>query len=67
MITRTDFQIKACCKLTDPFSVSKEIMDYKTNSVKNEIKIEAMRHLLNKQSCFYSMLNNWSVVNIPLI
>lgn len=38
MITTTDFQIKAWLKLTDPFSVSKEIMDYETNSVKNESK-----------------------------
>lgn len=36
--TTTDFQIEACFKLTDPFSISKEIMYYKTNSVKNESK-----------------------------
>lgn len=34
MIITTDFQIEAWFKLTDSFSISEEIMYYKTNSVK---------------------------------
>lgn len=38
MIITTDFQLEAWLKLTDPFRISKEMMYYKTNSVKKDNK-----------------------------
>lgn len=38
MIITTDFQLEDWLKLTDPFRISREIMYYKTNSVKKDNK-----------------------------